>query len=83
LDWLLTLAAVATAVAFTWGADHWGWWVLASVCIPGLLIQIIYKLRFLHGQSVVRDLPPGHARRPAGTPAGRRLSQPPADEAKP
>ena len=79
LDWLLTLVALATAIALTLGVSHWAWWVLGGVSIILLSVQFVRKLVHLHKGSVAPELPQGNRRRPAGTPKGRKLSKETAD----
>jgi hypothetical protein len=79
LDWLLTLVALATAIALALGASHWALWVLAGVSIILLSVQFVRKLVHLHKGSVAPELPQGNRSRPPGTPKGRKLSKETAD----
>lgn len=79
LDWLLTLVALATAIALALGASHWAWLVLGGVSIILLSVQFVRKLVHLHKGSVAPELPQGNRHRPTGTPKGRKLSKETAD----
>lgn len=75
MDWLLTLVALAAAIALALGASHWAWWLLGGVSIVLLSAQLARKLGRLRKASVAPELPQGNRHRPAGTPKGRKLSK--------
>jgi hypothetical protein len=74
MDWVITFVALASAIALTWGARHWAWWVVAALSGALLAVQIVRKLAHLRKAAQADDLAAGRPTRREQAPSGRRLS---------